>query len=106
MKIDKTTEEIKRRLVDIYKPQEILLFGSYAWGKPDNGSDLDIIVIVESSNERITARAIPGHRALVGIPLPVDLLVVTRQEYISYLNSGELFWQKIRNKGVKLYDAA
>ncbi len=106
METDTTTEEIKRRLVDVYQPKEILLFGSYAWGEPDKNSDRDIVVIVESSSSTLAARAIPGHRALVGIPVPVDLLVVTRQEYKNYLDSGELFWKEISNKGIKLYDAA
>ena len=38
-------EEVKKRLIAVYKPEAIYLFGSYAWGAPTEGSDLDLLVI-------------------------------------------------------------
>jgi predicted nucleotidyltransferase len=37
-----TRKEIVRRLVNEFQPEAVYLFGSYAWGKPDKESDLDL----------------------------------------------------------------
>ena len=50
-----TLEEIVRRLVEGLQPEQIILFGSYAYGQPTEGSDLDIMIIVSESSE-------PAHR--------------------------------------------
>ena len=49
---------ILERLVDIYDPEVIYLFGSLAWSNPDENSDLDILIIIEESNEKIYKRPI------------------------------------------------
>jgi Polymerase beta, Nucleotidyltransferase len=40
-------EEVKNRLIKTYNPIAIYLFGSHAWGKPDEESDLDLLIVVE-----------------------------------------------------------
>ena len=42
--------EVTRRLVETYKPLKIYIFGSYAWGRPNEDSDLDLMVILEQSH--------------------------------------------------------
>ncbi|HIE15105.1 TPA: nucleotidyltransferase domain-containing protein [Candidatus Bathyarchaeota archaeon] len=32
-----------------FQPQKIILFGSYAWGKPTEDSDIDLFLIMESN---------------------------------------------------------
>jgi len=55
------------RLVDVYHPLQIYLFGSYAWGTPSVESDYDLCVIVESSGEKKTSRSRKGRNALLDI---------------------------------------
>lgn len=43
-------DEAIKRLVNAYKPLKIYLYGDYAWGKPDEDSHLDILIVVESSD--------------------------------------------------------
>jgi predicted nucleotidyltransferase len=38
--------EIVRRLVDEFDPEQIILFGSRAWGEPQTDSDYDVLVVV------------------------------------------------------------
>ena len=45
-------DEMVRRLVAEFKPEQIILFGSYAWGEPNDESDVDLYVIVPQSDER------------------------------------------------------
>ena len=43
-------EEMNRRLVAEFQPERITLFGSYAWGAPTEDSDVDLLVIMSTSN--------------------------------------------------------
>ena len=74
-------EEITRRLVDEFQPEEIILFGSHAWGTPDDDSDIDLYVVVPSSDEAEVVREARAHRRLSGLRTPKDVLVRTRAEY-------------------------
>ena len=56
--------EIVRRLVDEFNPEEIILFGSRAWGRPKPDSDYDLLVVVTTSEEKPTRRAARGYRCL------------------------------------------
>lgn len=59
MKIPEATKtelnKIVKRVIDTYEPEKITLFGSYAYGKPDADSDLDLLIIKETS-ERFIVR--------------------------------------------------
>ena len=39
-------EELSRKIVQRYQPDRIVLFGSYAYGKPSMESDVDLLVIM------------------------------------------------------------
>lgn len=99
-------ETVKDRLVKAYNPKEIYLFGSFAWGKPDDESDLDMLVIVDRSDERPYKRSIKGIRALIGLGLDNDILVYTRDEFEQLASDVSTLCYKIRNEGIKLYEAA
>ena len=75
-------DEVKKRLIKTYKPVKIYLFGSYAWGNPSEESDLDVLVIVEKSDEKNYKRPIPGLLALFGLMISKDLLVLTLEEFV------------------------
>ena len=45
-------EEVKKRLINVYDPIAIYIFGSYAWGTPTEDSDLDLLVVVRDSIEK------------------------------------------------------
>ena len=48
-------QEIVRRIVTEYRPKKIILFGSYAYGEPDGDSDIDLL-IVKDTTERFFGR--------------------------------------------------
>lgn len=73
-------EQMTQRLVAALKPEQIILFGSHAYGKPTEDSDVDILVIVSQSDEPRYRRARKAHRALRGMGIPKDILVMTRAE--------------------------
>ncbi|MFA7230192.1 MAG: nucleotidyltransferase domain-containing protein [Victivallaceae bacterium] len=103
---EKVFEEIKKRLVDVYHPTLIYIFGSHAWGTPDAVSDIDIAVIVEESNESAYLRPQKGTLSLWDIKYPIDLLVFTSSEFYSKANHPSTLQNKILKQGYKLYEAA
>lgn len=44
-------DKIVRRLVEGLRPEQIILFGSYAYGEPTQASDLDLMIIISESTE-------------------------------------------------------
>ena len=75
-----TLSEISRRITADLNPEQIILFGSHAWGTPTDESDVDLLIIVSESRETPHKRAVRVHRALRGLPVPCDVIVRTRAE--------------------------
>ena len=69
------------RLVAEFKPEQIWLFGSYAWGEPTPDSDLDFLVVVPESEAHPLDRMQRAHRCLRGVRTPIDVLVPTKEEF-------------------------
>ena len=76
-----TLEDIKHRLVKAYDPIAIYLFGSYAWGTPDEESDLDLLVVVEKSEEKSFRRPLVGYKALRGLELIENRIIETKEKF-------------------------
>src|SRR5438445_11808650 len=63
-----------RQVVEKFNPEKVILFGSHAYGKPDEGSDVDLLVVMPTKNERSQSIRI---RPASGPPFPMDLFVCT-----------------------------
>lgn len=62
------------------QPARVILFGSYARGNADEASDLDLLVIEESLQDK-AGEYLKLRDALGSLPTGVDLLLMTRQEF-------------------------
>jgi predicted nucleotidyltransferase len=96
-------KEITQRLVAEFDPEAIYLFGSYAWGKPEPGSDLDLLVIVQDSQQQPVQRAVRAQHSLRGMPVAVDVLVKTSAEVEHYRYVHASLEAQILEKGKLLY---
>lgn len=94
------------RLVAHYAPQKIILFGSYAHGEPDEDSDIDLLIIKETS-ERFLDRMTTVRRLTQGTHrfIPFDPIVLTPSELEERLRIGDQFIAGIVEKGKLLYAA-
>lgn len=99
----KIIDEVKNRLIKTYNPLEIYLFGSYVWGKPDDQSDLDILIVIEKSKQNVIDRMRPGYQALIDLDIPNDILVYTKAEFDQRSNDITTLGYKIRLQGKKIY---
>ncbi len=93
-------ETIKIKLDKAYNPISIYIFGSYAWGNPTKDSDIDVLVVVESSDKKPYKRAIDGIRALRGLGIAKDILVYTKDEFQSISHDVSSLLYKVRNEGI------
>lgn len=98
-----TLEEMTRRLVDEFHPLKIILFGSHAWGEPTEDSDVDIMVIVEKSDEKPIKRDIRARKKLIGISVPMDVLVKTQDEFDYFANVKATLEWWVSERGRVLY---
>ncbi|MDP1621424.1 MAG: nucleotidyltransferase domain-containing protein [Bacteroidales bacterium] len=67
------------RIVEVYQPEKIILFGSYASGNAHEGSDLDFL-LVKQTDENPLNRAAGLRKSLRDFLLPMDILVYTPSE--------------------------
>jgi predicted nucleotidyltransferase len=74
--------EVVHRIIQAVHPEQILLFGSQAWGQPNEESDIDLLVVLGTSSEPGYRRAREVYRSLRGIRLPIEVVVRTRDEMI------------------------
>ena len=82
------------------KPHKVILFGSYAYGKPAKDSDIDLLVVI-STNKTFHER-IQQIRPLLPTSKPVDLIVLTPSEYLQSKTTNPLV-KEIISKGKVIY---
>ena len=97
-------QEITERLVAEFRPEQIFIFGSHAWGIPDADSDLDLLVIVSRSNLSPTRRAARAHRVLQGLNISKDVLVRTRAEVERFRHVPASLEHQVLKRGTILYE--
>lgn len=97
--------EAARLLVDATNPEKVILFGSYARGDADEGSDIDLLVVERGfdSKHREMVRLI---EVLGPLLLPADVLVYSRDEVEEWGHLPGTFLYEALNEGQTLYEAA
>jgi predicted nucleotidyltransferase len=86
-----------------FRPREIILFGSYAHGKPTADSDVDFLVIMPVRGNPVYKSVEIALKARPGFPM--DLLVRTPAEVRKRLAWNDFFLREIMEKGKVLYAA-
>jgi predicted nucleotidyltransferase len=87
-----------------FNPQKIILFGSYAYGKPTEDSDVDILIIM-SFKGRNPEKATEIWMATKP-QFPVDIMVRKPGELKKRIKMGDFFFREITEKGIALYEAS
>lgn len=99
-------EKVKNRLVKAYNPESIYLFGSYAWGTPTEDSDLDLLIVVDESDEKSFKRPLAAYDALFGMNIAKDIIVYTKQEFDTISKNKTTLGFKIKKDGKLIYARA
>ena len=98
-------DEIVARLREALSPAAIYVYGSWIYGTPHRDSDLDILVIVPTSDLSFFDRSAVAYKALRGIDMPIDLQVYTADEFAERAALPVSFERTVKTKGHLLYAA-
>ncbi len=90
-----------RAIAEEFHPDKIILFGSYAYGIPHEGSDVDLLVVMPARDRHAQAVRILYRLAA---PFPLDLIIRTPKEMSWRLKEGESFLTTIVTDGKVLYE--
>ena len=84
---------VTRQIAEKFKPQKIILFGSYARGKPRQYSDVDLLIIMEAPVKSLEIRH------YLGVMFVLDLLVYTPERLKERVKMGDSFIRDILKEG-------
>jgi len=93
-------------LMEKFHPEQVILFGSYAYGLPNEDSDIDLLIVKNvKTSSRAEATAIrkafqPLRRRVANLPL--DILVRDPKDLEKRLQEGAAFHSEIYTKGIRL----
>ena len=92
---------LDRSLIN-FNLRRVILFGSYADGKPDEDSDVDFLVVMDTEEKPIhTAARIS---AAIDHDFAIDILVFRPAELEASLQRKSVFATEVMSKGIVLYE--
>ena len=105
--IDRITAQLCEQLAKLFPESRIeaLLFGSYARGDMESGSDVDLLVLVDSSREDITEKSWQIGNIAGDLSLDCGTMIMPIVENKDYYSSHiDLlpFFQNVNREGVRI----
>jgi predicted nucleotidyltransferase len=98
----KTIRALAKHIADKFDPEEIILFGSHAYGKPTGWSDVDLLVVMDTPKGEMETILEVG-RSLPRTVFRVDIIVRSRKTLEQRKKLGDWFLREITAKGKVLY---
>jgi predicted nucleotidyltransferase len=103
--LSRALDTILQKLIDEYRSEKIILFGSLATGNVHEWSDIDLAIIKETSKAFVD-RSIEA-ALLCSVPVGVDYLVYTPHEFSQLVADKNPFViEELVNNGKVLYERA
>jgi predicted nucleotidyltransferase len=100
---NKVIEDFSKQIVEQFGAQQVILFGSYAYGTPTADSDVDLLIVMpytgRSADESVKIRM------ALRPAFPVDLLIRTSEKIQERIQQGDTFLRDIMKNGKVLYAA-
>ena len=104
-----TPEKVKsaiQKIVEVSRPRKIILFGSYAPGETHPNSDLDLLIVTGDEVENPRKESVRIRRALKGIVMSMDMLVVPEKNLEELANSPGLIYREALKNGRVVYESS
>jgi len=108
----KLSNELKdqiRAALQPANPEKVILFGSYAWGRPTEDSDIDLYVVTQDDfvpatwrQKRDIVRSISNRILDLRTRYPIDLLVHTKPMHEEFIERQSSFAREITSRGTRL----
>jgi predicted nucleotidyltransferase len=102
--VNEQFELLKNTLKEKFGAKQVFIFGSYAYGEPDQDSDIDLCVITDLKNKRKIDVIREIRRELINlISNPLDILVYSENEFEERASLRNTLEHKILMDGIKVY---
>ena len=92
-----------RQIGEQFHAERVILFGSYARGRPTADSDVDLLVIGPFKGRSVDKSV--EIRMKLRPQFPVDILIRTPEKVRQRIKMGDCFMQEVLEKGKVLYEA-
>ncbi|MEA3464314.1 MAG: nucleotidyltransferase domain-containing protein [Patescibacteria group bacterium] len=104
-KYQRELNKLSKQIIEKYKPEKIILFGSLVSGEIREDSDIDLLII-KDTKKNYWQRAKDISRAIgnISIDVPKDIINITPKELKYRLSIGDYFVQDIINNGKMIYE--
>jgi len=99
----KKIEDLTLQIVHEFNPERIVLFGSYAYGRASDDSDVDLLVVLPFEGKPV--RKAIEIRNKINARMPLDLIVRTPEQLAERLAQNDWFMREIVERGCTLYEA-
>ena len=101
----KHIKQVAQRIAARIAPEQIILFGSYAHGRPNPDSDVDFLLVINGTSKAHRRRAYRNASDVLDPrPFPVDLVVRSRSDIRSRIAQGDFFLRDVFSYGRVLYE--
>jgi predicted nucleotidyltransferase len=100
----KAIDQVVKQIAEKFKPQKIILFGSYARGNPRPESDLDLLIVMNTSQKE-SKQSLEIRRHL-GVMFGMDLIVHTPKHLKERVEMGDWFLRDVLKEGKVLYESS
>lgn len=100
---DQTISQATQVLAQNFKPEKVILFGSYARGNFNENSDLDLMVIENTVVEKM-AETIKLKKALRFLKIPLDVIVTDASSFNEKKNVPGTVYYWANKEGITLYE--
>ena len=100
---DQKVKSVADKIAKEYKPEKIILFGSFAWGEPNEDSDIDLLVVKKSDRSNLEMMR-DIHKIISDRGEAADVLVYTPEQLEKSINKNKnLFLEDILRNGKVIY---
>jgi predicted nucleotidyltransferase len=98
--IEKWCENVGRE----FRPEKIILFGSYAHGTQTKDSDVDVLVVMPLPRGQRDVRQAAAIRDRVRADFPMDVIVCSPRQIAQRLARGDGFIADVLRRGRLMYE--
>lgn len=92
------------KIIETAQPRQIILFGSYVRGRMHRDSDLDVLVVSGDPVDNPRQESVRIRRALRGIGMPMDILVVSESRLKELADTPGLIYREALREGKVVYE--
>jgi len=98
-------ESAVQRIIEVGRPRKIILFGSYTRSDAHNCSDVDFLIVTRDEVENPRQESIRIRRALRGISMPMDIIVVPEAAWLHLKDRPGMIYREALRKGKIVYES-